>query len=84
MFLHKAVRNATIVNDDNHPPQVHSLHPTFAGKITGMLLELTPAQLLVLLASEDALRQKVREAMDLIVMHPSEAILGEQHCTKLY
>ncbi|CAH2268734.1 jg23757 [Pararge aegeria aegeria] len=40
-----------------------------------MLLELTPAQLLVLLASEDALRQKVREAMDLIVMHPSEAIL---------
>ncbi|XP_038209535.1 E3 ubiquitin-protein ligase hyd [Zerene cesonia] len=56
-------------------PKVHSLHPTFAGKITGMLLELTPAQLLVLLASEDALRQKVREAMDLIVMHPSEAIL---------
>lgn len=42
-----------------------------------MLLELTPAQLLVLLASEDALQQKVREAMDLIVMHPSEAILGE-------
>ncbi|XP_072935848.1 E3 ubiquitin-protein ligase hyd isoform X3 [Epargyreus clarus] len=56
-------------------PKVHSLHPTFAGKITGMLLELTPPQLLVLLASEDALRQKVREAMDLIVMHPSEAIL---------
>lgn len=42
-----------------------------------MLLELAPAQLLVLLASEDALRQKVREAMDLIVMHPSEAILGK-------
>lgn len=59
--------------------QVHSLHPTFAGKITGMLLELTPAQLLVLLASEDALRQKVREAMDLIVMHPSEAILGNSN-----
>ncbi|KAG7304392.1 hypothetical protein JYU34_011332 [Plutella xylostella] len=60
-------------------PKVHSLHPTFAGKITGMLLELTPAQLLVLLASEDALRQKVREAMDLIVMHPSEAILEIHH-----
>ncbi|GBP22900.1 E3 ubiquitin-protein ligase hyd [Eumeta japonica] len=58
-------------------PKVHSLHPTFAGKITGMLLELTPAQLLVLLASEDALRQKVREAMELIVMHPSEAILED-------
>ncbi|CAG4963257.1 unnamed protein product [Parnassius apollo] len=62
-------------------PRVHSLHPTFAGKITGMLLELTPAQLLVLLASEDALRQKVREAMDLIVMHPSEAILDLDVCS---
>lgn len=64
--------------------QVHALHPTFAGKITGMLLELTAAQLLVLLASEDALRQKVREAMDLIVMHPSEAILGMFFNLNLY
>lgn len=31
-----------------------------------MLLELSPAQLLMLLASEDALRQKVEEAFELI------------------
>lgn len=40
-----------------------------ASKITGMLLELTPAQLLMLLASEDSLRQKVEEAVELILSH---------------
>jgi E3 ubiquitin-protein ligase EDD1 len=48
---------------------------------TGMLLELTPAQLLMLLASEDALRQKVEEAMELILSHgqelASEALIGK-------
>ncbi|XP_046667814.1 E3 ubiquitin-protein ligase UBR5 isoform X3 [Homalodisca vitripennis] len=60
-------------------PKVQALRPTFAGKITGMLLELSPAQLLMLLASEDALRQRVDEAMELIVAHgqdlTSEALL---------
>ncbi|XP_054273224.1 E3 ubiquitin-protein ligase UBR5 isoform X2 [Macrosteles quadrilineatus] len=60
-------------------PKVQALRPTFAGKITGMLLELSPAQLLMLLASEDALRQRVDEAMELIVAHgqdlASEALL---------
>lgn len=50
--------------------------PTFAGKITGMLLELSSAQLLTLLTSEEALRQKVHEAMDLIALNPTDAILG--------
>jgi len=45
---------------------VHALRPALAEKITGMLLELSPAQLLMLLASEDALRQKVDEAFELI------------------
>lgn len=62
-------------------PKVQLLRPTFASKITGMLLELTPAQLLMLLASEDALRQKVEEAMELILSHgqelASEALLGK-------
>ena len=48
-------------------PRVQSLRPNMAGKITGMLLELTPAQLLLLLASEDSLRQRVEEAVDLIL-----------------
>lgn len=63
--------------------QVQAQRPTFAGKITGMLLELSPAQLLMLLASEDALRQRVDEAMELIVSHgqdlASEALLGKFH-----
>ncbi|KAG8042536.1 hypothetical protein G9C98_005170 [Cotesia typhae] len=60
-------------------PKVHALRPALAEKITGMLLELTPAQLLMLLASEEALQQKVEEACDLIHSHnqdlASEALL---------
>ena len=33
-------------------PRVHVLQPSLASKITGMLLELSPAQILMLLASE--------------------------------
>ncbi|KAH0951982.1 hypothetical protein HN011_005163 [Eciton burchellii] len=60
-------------------PKVHALRPALAEKITGMLLELSPAQLLMLLASDDALRQKVEEAFELIHSHTqdlaSEALL---------
>ncbi|XP_017768727.1 PREDICTED: E3 ubiquitin-protein ligase UBR5 isoform X3 [Nicrophorus vespilloides] len=50
-------------------PKVFHLHPSLAGRITGMLLELTPAQLLLLLASEESLRGKVEEAVEMIVAH---------------
>jgi E3 ubiquitin-protein ligase EDD1 len=50
-------------------PKVYNLHPNFAGRITGMLLELSPAQLLLLLASEDSLRAKVEEAVEMILAH---------------
>lgn len=49
------------------------MQPALAAKITGMLLELSPAQLLMLLASEDALRQKVEEAFELIRSHSQES-----------
>lgn len=61
---------------------MYSLHPTFAGKITGMLLELSAAQLLLLLASEESLRAKVEEAVELILAHGngqelnSDSLLG--------
>lgn len=65
-------------------PRVYHLHPTFAGRITGMLLELSPAQLLLLLASEDSLRTKVEEAVEMILAHShsqndlsSDALLGK-------
>lgn len=48
---------------------VYSCSQAFASKITGMLLELSPAQLLLLLASEDSLRARVEEAMDLLIAH---------------
>lgn len=48
-------------------PKVLALHPENAPKITGMLLELPPTQLLIILASEETLRQKSDEAMDIIL-----------------
>ena len=48
-------------------PRVAALRPTLAGKITGMLLELSPAQLLMLLASEESLEQRVNEAVAVIL-----------------
>ncbi|ELK32857.1 E3 ubiquitin-protein ligase UBR5 [Myotis davidii] len=53
-------------------PRVQAMQPAFASKITGMLLELSPAQLLLLLASEDSLRARVDEAMELIIAHGRE------------
>lgn len=48
---------------------VYRCSQAFASKITGMLLELSPAQLLLLLASEDSLRARVEEAMELLIAH---------------
>ena len=52
------------------------MRPSLAPKITGMLLELPPPQLLILLASEDTLKQRVDEAVELILTHSRE-ISGE-------
>lgn len=38
-----------------------------AAKITGMLLELGSTQLLILLASDESLRQRTSEAVELIL-----------------
>ncbi|KAK2568064.1 E3 ubiquitin-protein ligase UBR5 [Acropora cervicornis] len=55
-------------------PRVHALQPALASKITGMLLDLSPAQLLLLLASEDTLKQRVDEAVELLLV--SGKIIG--------
>lgn len=57
-------------------PKVFSLQPTNAQKITGMLLELPPTQLLTLLASEETLRNRAEEALDIIV-HRQRQELGK-------
>jgi len=60
-------------------PRVQALQPALAPKVTGMLLELAPAQVLMMLTSDDALRPKVDEAVDIIMAHgrdiSAEAIL---------
>ncbi|KAL3890879.1 hypothetical protein ACJMK2_003152 [Sinanodonta woodiana] len=53
-------------------PRVQALQPPMAPKITGMLLELSPAQLLFMLTSEERLRQHVDEAVDIIMSHSRE------------
>ena len=46
-----------------------------APKVTGMLLELSPAQLLVMLTSEETLRQRVDEAVDICMSHNTRYVL---------
>lgn len=65
--------NYHILPDYCYLLQVYALQPALAAKITGMLLELPPAQLLMLLASEDALQQKVEEAFEIIRSHSQES-----------
>ncbi|KAM7362066.1 E3 ubiquitin-protein ligase hyd isoform 4-T4 [Cochliomyia hominivorax] len=47
-------------------PKIYSLNSANASKITGMLLEIPTPQLLSILSSEEMLRQKVNEALDII------------------
>jgi len=44
-------------------PKIHATQPELAGKITGMLLEMDNAELLVLLEDDAALEAKVNEAI---------------------
>ncbi|VVC25628.1 Hypothetical protein CINCED_3A013222 [Cinara cedri] len=48
-------------------PKVVQIRPSLASKITGMLLELSPAQLLTLLASEETLRMRVNEGIAMLM-----------------
>lgn len=40
-------------------PLIHARHPTLAGKITGMLLEIDNSDLLLMLESPESLQSKV-------------------------
>lgn len=46
--------------------KVFTIHPSNAGKITGMLLDLPPTQWIMLVSSDETLRQRANEAMALI------------------
>ncbi|XP_030371392.1 E3 ubiquitin-protein ligase hyd isoform X3 [Scaptodrosophila lebanonensis] len=47
-------------------PKINSINTTHASKITGMLLEIPTPQLLSVLSSDETLRQKVNEAVEVI------------------
>ena len=62
-------------------PQVASLQPDLAGKITGMLLEMDNSELLLLIESPDALEAKVDEAVEVLKQHnaiPEGAVVREK------
>lgn len=50
-------------------PLVQQLHFEFAGKITGMLLEMDNSELLLLLESPEALAAKAQEAVQVLRQH---------------
>ncbi|KFV62515.1 Embryonic polyadenylate-binding protein, partial [Dryobates pubescens] len=50
-------------------PFILSMHPSLAGKITGMLLEIDNSELLLLLESPDSLRSKIEEAVAVLQAH---------------
>ena len=56
-------------------PLIHSTHPQLAGKITGMLLEMDNPELLNLIESPEALRDKIDEALSVLEAH--QAVAGE-------
>ncbi|XP_062520971.1 E3 ubiquitin-protein ligase UBR5-like isoform X3 [Corticium candelabrum] len=62
-------------------PRVQAIQPEHASRITGMLLELPPAQLLLLLASHESLHRRIEEAMDVIAAHPREELLSRRQST---
>lgn len=64
--------------------QVYIIHPTFAGRITGMLLDLNPAQLLLLLSSDELLRVKVEESVELILASSNSQDLTSAALLGLY
>merc|ERR1712087_688395 len=55
---------------------IQAVHPRFAGKITGMLLEIDDnAELLVLLSDQHALKNKIDEALAVLKDHQQKQML---------
>lgn len=59
-------------------PLINAQQPEYAGKITGMLLEMDNGELLNLLEDNKALDNKISEAMEVLKAHMSEAPKEEE------
>jgi polyadenylate-binding protein len=53
-------------------PLIYSMHPEWAGKITGMLLEIDNAELVHMLDSRESLKAKVDEAVVVLQTHQAK------------
>ena len=53
-------------------PLIQQEHPELAGKITGMLLEITNSELLHMLESPESLKAKVAEAVAVLSAHQAK------------
>uniref|UniRef100_A0A8C1RGT6 Polyadenylate-binding protein n=1 Tax=Cyprinus carpio TaxID=7962 RepID=A0A8C1RGT6_CYPCA len=60
-------------------PLIQNMHPSLAGKITGMLLEIDNSELLHMLESPESLRSKVDEAVAVLQAHQAKE---EDACQK--
>lgn len=59
-------------------PLIHSMHPEWAGKITGMLLEIDNAELLHMLDSRESLKAKVDEAVVVLQAHQAKQVVSQR------
>ncbi|XP_027640342.2 polyadenylate-binding protein 1-like [Falco peregrinus] len=62
-------------------PLIHATHPSLAGKITGMLLEMDNSELLLLLESPDSLSSKMEEAVAVLQAHQASETLHKSSAT---
>merc|ERR1712121_56658 len=53
-------------------PLIQNMHPSLAGKITGMLLEIDNSEMLHMLESPESLRSKVDEAVAVLQAHQAK------------
>uniref|UniRef100_A0A4W5N1D5 Polyadenylate-binding protein n=1 Tax=Hucho hucho TaxID=62062 RepID=A0A4W5N1D5_9TELE len=53
-------------------PLIQAMHPSLAGKITGMLLEIDNSELVHMLESNESLRSKVEEAVAVLQAHQAK------------
>lgn len=59
-------------------PLIHQMHPEWAGKITGMLLEIDNAELLHMLDSRESLKAKVDEAVLVLQAHQAKQAVAQR------
>lgn len=59
-------------------PLVERIEPELAAKVTGMLLEMDQTEVLHLIESPDALKDKVAEAMDVLRNATSKTDVADQ------